>query len=129
MTQFFEEIEGRVTNKLSQELSRTENRILCALYRPDDFNMNSLIQSHPGTAPETSRNAFSTNQGTKEDDSQSDLNSEVGIVHNHTTQNSGPEDGHDSNTKEQAKVSSRLGRYTINCWERPVREFIRSGDD
>ena len=70
ITQVSEEIEGRVTKKLSQEFSRTENRILGALPRLDDFLMNPLIQGYSGSAPETSRNAFSTNQGTNEDDSQ-----------------------------------------------------------
>ena len=36
ITQVFEEIEGRVTKKLLQEFSRTENRILGALVRLDD---------------------------------------------------------------------------------------------
>ena len=94
ITQISEEIEGRVTTKLSQEFSRTENRILSALSRLDDFLMNPLIQGHSGTAPETSRNAFSTSQGTNEDDSQSHLHPEAGIFNNQTTQNSGPEDGH-----------------------------------
>ena len=70
ITQVSEEIEGRVTKKLSQEFSRTENRILGALARLDDFLMNPLIQGHSGTAPDTSRNAFSTSQGTNEDNSQ-----------------------------------------------------------
>ena len=51
-----EEIEGRVTKKLSQEFSKRENRILGALSPVDDFLMNPLIQGHSGTAPETSRN-------------------------------------------------------------------------
>ena len=71
MTQVSEEIEGRVSEKLSQEFSRTENRILGALARLDDFLMNPLNQGHSGTAPETSRNVFSISQGTNEDDSQS----------------------------------------------------------
>ena len=58
-TQVSKEIEGRVTKKLSQDFSRTENRILGALARLDDFLMNPLIQGHSGTAPETSRNVFS----------------------------------------------------------------------
>ena len=95
-TQVSEEFEGRVTKKLSQDFSRTENRILGALARLDDFLMNPLIQGHSGTAPETSRNAFSTNQGTNEDDSKSDPHTEAGIFYNQTTQNSGPEDGHDN---------------------------------
>ena len=65
-TQVSEEIEGRVTKKLSKEFSRTENRILCALARLDDFLMNPLIQVHSGTTTEISRNAFSTNQQTRE---------------------------------------------------------------
>ena len=69
LTQVSEEIEGKVTKKLSQEFSRTENCILGALARLDDFLMNPLIQGHSGTAPETSRNVFSINQGTNEDDS------------------------------------------------------------
>ena len=95
ITQVSEEIEGRVTKKLSQEFSRTENRIVGALARLDDFLMNPLIQGHSGTAPETSRNAFSTSQGTNEDDSQSDPNPEAGIFNNQTTQNSVPKDRHD----------------------------------
>ena len=51
-----EEIEGRVTEKLSQEFSRTENRILGALARLDDFLMNSttpgLLRNHSGYVPE-----------------------------------------------------------------------------
>ena len=94
-TQVSKEIERRVTKKLSQEFSRTEDRILGALARLDDFCMNPLIQGHSGTAPETSRNALSTSQGTNEDDSQIDPHPEAGIFHSHTMQNSGPEDGHD----------------------------------
>ena len=61
ITQVSEEIEGRVTKKLSQEISRTENRILGALARLDDFLRNRLLQSHSKTTPETSRNMFSIN--------------------------------------------------------------------
>ena len=80
ITQVSEEIEGRVTKKLSQEFSRTENRILGALARLDDFLMNPLLQGHPGTTPETSRNVFSINQVTNEDDSQSDPHPEAGLL-------------------------------------------------
>ena len=93
-TQVSQEIEGRVTKKLSKEFSRTENRILGALARLDDFLMNPLIQDHSGTAPETSGNEFSVNQGTNEEDSQSDPHPEAGRFNNHMTHNSGPEGGH-----------------------------------
>ena len=95
ITQVSEEIEGRVRKKLFQEFRRTENRILAGLSRLDDFLMNPLIQGHTGTTPETSRNAYGTNQGTKEDDSQSDPHPEAGLLRSQTTRNFGPEDGHD----------------------------------
>ena len=93
ITQVCEKIEGRVTKKLSQEFSRTENRILGALARLDDFLMNPLIQGHWGTAPEAPRNVCSINQGTNEDDSQSDPHPGAGLPHTQTTRNFDPEDG------------------------------------
>ena len=95
ITQVSEEFEGRVIKRLSKEFSRTENHILGALACLDDFLMNPLIQGHSGTATETSRNAFSINQGTNEDDSQSDPHPETGLFHTQTKRNSDPEDGHD----------------------------------
>ena len=95
ITQVSEEIEGRVTKKLSQEFCRTENRIIGALARLDDFLMNPLLQGHSGTTPETSRNVFSINQGANEDDSQSDPHPEAGLL------TSGREDRHDMATGVQ----------------------------
>ena len=95
ITQVSEEIEGRVTKKLSQEFSKTENRILGALERLDDFLMNPLLQGHSGTTPETSRNMFSIHQGTNEDDSQSNPHPEAGLL------TSGREDHHDMSTGDQ----------------------------
>ena len=89
ITQVSEEIEGRVTKKLSQEFCRTENRILGALARLDNFLMNPLLQGHSGITPETSRNVFSVNQGTNEDDSQSNPHPEASLL------TSGQEDQHD----------------------------------
>ena len=57
--------------------------------------MNPLIQGKSGTTPVMSRNAFSSNQGTNEDDSRSDPHPEAGLFHSQITQNSGPEDDHD----------------------------------
>ena len=96
ITQVSEEIEGRVTKRLSKEFSRTENRILGALARLDDFRMNPLLPGHSGTTPEPSRNALNTSQGTNEDDSQNDPRPEVGLFHGQMAQNSGPEDDHDN---------------------------------
>ena len=101
MTQVSKEIEGRVTKSLSKEFSRTENRILGALARLDDFFVNPLVQSHSGATPEASRNTFSTSQGANEDDSQNDPHPEAGLFHSQVTQNSGPEEGHDMVTGVQ----------------------------
>ena len=80
ITQVSEEIEGRVTKRLSKEFSRTENRILGALARLDDFLMNPLLPGRSGTTPEPSRNALNTSQGTNEDDSQNDPHLEAGLT-------------------------------------------------
>ena len=88
-TQLFVEIEGRVTKKLFKEFIRTESRILGALSRRDEIFLNPLIQSHSGTAPETTRNTLGTNQGTNEDDSQSDPLPEASVSQSQTTRNSG----------------------------------------
>ena len=98
ITQVSKEIEGRVTKRLSKEFSRTENRILGALARLDDFLMNPLLPGYSGATPEPTRNALSNNQGTNEDDSQNDPHPEAGLFHGQTTRNTGPEDGHDNHT-------------------------------
>ena len=51
--------------------------------------MNPLIQVNSGTIPVMSRNAFSTNQATNEDDSQSDPHPEPGIFGNQMMRKSG----------------------------------------
>ena len=51
--------------------------------------MNPLLQGHSGTTPETSRIVFSINQGTNEDDSQSDPHPEADLL------TSGREDRHE----------------------------------
>ena len=97
ITQVSEEIEGRVTKKLSQEFSRTENRILGALASIDGFLMTPLLQGHSGNTPETSGNTFNTNQGTNEDDPQSDPYPEAGSFGSQMIRNSGQETCCDSN--------------------------------
>ena len=86
ITQVSEEIEGRVTKRLSKEFSRTKNRILGALALLDDFLMNPLLQGHSGTNPEPSRNALNISQETNEDDSQNDPHPEAGLFHGQMTQ-------------------------------------------
>ena len=96
ITQVSEETEGRVTKRLSKEFSRTENRILGALARLDDFLMNPLLPGRSETTTEPTRNALNTSEGTNEDDSQNDPHPEAGLFHGQMTQNSGSGDGHDT---------------------------------
>ena len=68
--------------------------------------MNPLIQGKSGTTPVMSRNAFSTNQGTNEDDSQSVPHPEAGIFSNQTMRNSGQKDRRDMVTGVQRESFS-----------------------
>ena len=95
-TQVSEEIECRVSKKLSQEFSRTESRILGALSKLDEFLLNPQIRTHSETVPGTFRNTKVENERTHEDDSQSDPHLEAGIFRGQTTQNFGPKDCRDS---------------------------------
>ena len=89
ITQVSEAIEGRVTKRLSKEFSRTENRILGALARLDDFLMNPLLPGHSATAPEPTRNTTRNNQGTNEDGSQTDPHPEASLFHGQREQKFG----------------------------------------
>ena len=57
ISQVSEEIEGRVTKKLSKEFNKTESRILGALSKPDEFLLNPQIRTCSVAAHGTSRNA------------------------------------------------------------------------
>ena len=61
----------------------------------DDFPMNPLFQGKSGTTPVISQYTFSTNQGTNENDSQSDPHPEAGIFGNQMMRNSGQKDRRD----------------------------------
>ena len=96
IAQVSEEIEGRLTKKLSQEYGRTESRILGALTKLDEFLSNQQIHTHFETVPGTFRSTNVENQGTNEDDSQNDPHPEAGIFRGQTTQNLGPKNYCDS---------------------------------
>ena len=96
ITQVSEEIEGRVTKRLSKEFSRTENRFLGALAQFDDFLMNRLLLGQSGTTPEPTRNTTHNNQRTNEDGSQNDPNPEAGLFHGQITRNVSLEKDHDN---------------------------------
>ena len=99
ITQVSEEIEGRVTKRLSKEFSRTEDRILGALARLDNFLMNPLLPGHSGTTPEPTRNTLHSNQGTNEDGSQNDPHPEAGPFHGQTARNVSLEEDNDNSNQ------------------------------
>ena len=78
ISQVSEEIEGRVTKKLSKEFSKTESRILGALSKLDEFLLNPQVRTCSVAVPGTSRNNNSENRETTGDRSSDDPYPEVG---------------------------------------------------
>ena len=64
ISQVSEEIEGRVTKKLSKEFNKTESLILGALSKLDEFLLNPQVRTC-SVAQGTSRNANSENRETR----------------------------------------------------------------
>ena len=77
ISQVSEEIEGRVTKKLSKEFSRTESRILGASSKLYEFLLNPQIRTCSVAVPGTSRSGNLENQGTNEDRPSDDPGPEV----------------------------------------------------
>ena len=67
ISQVSEEIEGRVTKKLSNEFSTTESRILGALSKLDKFLLNPQVRTCSVAVPGTCRNNNSENRETTGD--------------------------------------------------------------
>ena len=77
ISQVSEEIEGRVTKKLSKEFNKTESRILGALSKLDEFLLNPQVRSFSVAVQGTSRNANSGNRETHGHRSSNDLYPEL----------------------------------------------------
>ena len=67
ISQVSEEIEGRVTKKLSKEFSKTESRNLGALSKLDELLLNPQARTCSVAVPGTSRNNKSENRETTGD--------------------------------------------------------------
>ena len=85
ITQVSEEVECRVTKKLSREFSRTESRILGAFSKLDDFLLNPQVRSCSVAVPGTSRNINSENRKPTGDRSLNDPCREVVCSACHTS--------------------------------------------
>ena len=84
ISQVSEEIEGRVTKKLSKEFSRTESRILGALSKPDECLLNPQVRICSVAVPGTSRNSDSENREPTGDRSLNDPCPEVVYSSHHS---------------------------------------------
>ena len=97
ISQVSEEIEGRVTKKLSKEFSKTESRILGALSKLDEFLLDPQIRTCSVAIEGTSRNANSENRETHGGRSSDDPYPEQGYFPHHSGQLNSPET--ESNSK------------------------------
>ena len=86
ISQVSEEIEGRVTKKLSKDFSKTESLILGALSKIDEFLLNPQVRTFSVAVQGTSRNANSENRETHGDRSSNDPYPEVGYFPHHSGQ-------------------------------------------
>ena len=91
ISQVSEEIEGRVTKKLSEEFSETESRIFGALSKLDEFLLNPQVRTCSVAVQGTSRSANSENRKTHGDRSSDDPYPEVGYFPHHSGQLNSPE--------------------------------------
>ena len=91
ISQVCEEIEGRVTKKLSKEFSKTESRILGALSKLDELILNPQIWTCSVAVPETSRNNNTENRETTGDRSSDSPFPAVGSFSHHSGQINNPE--------------------------------------
>ena len=98
ISQVSEEIEGRVTKKLSKEFSRTESRILGALSKLDEFLLNPQVRTCSVAVPGASRNNNSENRETTGARSLDDPFPEVRYSSHHSGQLNSPETENDPHT-------------------------------
>ena len=96
--QLSEEIEGRVTKKLSKEFSKTESRILGSLSKLDEFLLNPQVRTCSVAVQGSSRNANSENRETHGDRSSDDPYPDVGYFPHHSGQLNSPDTETNSHT-------------------------------
>ena len=84
ISQVSEKIEGRITKKLSKEISKTESRILGALSKLDEFLLNPQVRTYSVAVQGTSRNVNSENRELHGDRSSDDPYPEVGHFPHHS---------------------------------------------
>ena len=109
ISQVSEEIEGRVTKKLSKEFNKTESRILGALSRLDEFLLNPQVRAC-SVILGVSRNANTETREIHGDHSSTDPYPEGGGFPHHSGQFNSPEA--DMATESYSNVVT--GNYSHN---------------
>ena len=108
IAQVSEEIEGRVTKKLSKEFSRTESQILGALSKLDEFLLNPQVGTCSVAFPGTSRKNNSENRETTGDRSSDNSCPELRFSFHHSGHLSSPEvEGYPHSDQLQMSYVSR----------------------
>ena len=91
ISQVSEEIEGRVTKKLSKVFNKTESRILGALSKLDELLLNPQVRTCSVSLPGSFRNNNRENRETTGDRASDDPYPEVGYFSHHSGQLNSPE--------------------------------------
>ena len=95
ISQVSEEIEGRLTRKLSKEFSRAESRILGASSKLDEFLLSPQVLSCSVAVPRTSRDNNSKNRESTGDRSSDEPCPEARYFSHHSGHLNIPEAGND----------------------------------
>ena len=109
-----EEIEGRVTKKLSKEFSKTESRNLGALSKLDELLLNPQVRTCSVAVPGTSSNNNSENRETIGDCSSGDPYPEVGYFSHHSGQLNNPETENNPHTSAKFLRENRNFFRNVN---------------
>ena len=107
ISQVSEEIEGRVTKKLSKEFSRTESRILGALSKLDEFLLNPQVRICSAAVACTSSNSDLENREPTGDRSLNDPCPEVVYSSHHS--------GHLNNSEVEEYPHTFHLKNELNC--------------
>ena len=119
ISQVSEEIEGRVTKKLSEEFSKTESRILGALSKIDEFLLNPQVRTCSVAVQGKSGNVNLENRKTHGDRFSNDSYPEVGYFPHH----SGQLNSSEAETNSHMVTETYPHRYSLHSLYKKFREI------
>ena len=113
ISQVAEEIKGIVTKKFSKEFSKTESRILGALWKLDEFLLNPQVRTCSVAVPGISRNTNLENRETTGDHSSDDPHPEVGYFSHHSGQLNSQETETNPHNSIFSKIHGKHNDHTL----------------